>query len=127
EGDGPEDGAQRVVDEENPIGHAGGAGHEGHQRTCKPDEPAHQDRLPALAGKEGVRADEVLLPQPEAGPEAEQPGTPQPVAELVTEVVAQRGNRLGRAWLLRLDRKSTRLNSSHEWISYAVFVLKKKR
>src|SRR5438105_12593401 len=39
------------------------------------------------------------------------------------------------AWLeLRLslpemceDRKSTRLNSSHEWISYAVFCLKKKK
>src|SRR6266536_4221292 len=27
---------------------------------------------------------------------------------------------------LGLDRKSTRLNSSHEWISYAVFCLKKK-
>src|SRR5207247_10824804 len=27
----------------------------------------------------------------------------------------------------RIDRKSTRLNSSHEWISYAVFCLKKKR
>src|SRR5207247_5149857 len=27
---------------------------------------------------------------------------------------------------LRQDRKSTRLNSSHEWISYAVFCLKKK-
>src|SRR5438105_7317128 len=26
----------------------------------------------------------------------------------------------------RDDRKSTRLNSSHEWISYAVFCLKKK-
>src|SRR5438105_11804035 len=26
----------------------------------------------------------------------------------------------------RVDRKSTRLNSSHEWISYAVFCLKKK-
>src|SRR5207247_9997374 len=26
--------------------------------------------------------------------------------------------------LYRLDRKSTRLNSSHEWISYAVFCLK---
>src|SRR6266536_5991451 len=25
------------------------------------------------------------------------------------------------------DRKSTRLNSSHEWISYAVFWLKKKK
>src|SRR5207247_10542948 len=27
--------------------------------------------------------------------------------------------------LYLLDRKSTRLNSSHEWISYAVFCLKK--
>src|SRR5207247_10593730 len=27
---------------------------------------------------------------------------------------------------LKLDRKSTRLNSSHEWISYAVFCLKKQ-
>src|SRR5207247_3488684 len=28
--------------------------------------------------------------------------------------------------LVARDRKSTRLNSSHEWISYAVFCLKKK-
>src|SRR5207247_11254386 len=28
---------------------------------------------------------------------------------------------------LLVDRKSTRLNSSHEWISYAVFCLKKKK
>src|SRR5438105_8556800 len=27
---------------------------------------------------------------------------------------------------VQLDRKSTRLNSSHEWSSYAVFCLKKK-
>src|SRR5438309_8385266 len=30
-------------------------------------------------------------------------------------------------YLLRLDRKSTRLNSSHSSISYAVFCLKKKK
>src|SRR5436305_5169420 len=30
-------------------------------------------------------------------------------------------------WLFRTDRKSTRLNSSHVRISYAVFCLKKKR
>src|SRR5438105_11225432 len=29
--------------------------------------------------------------------------------------------------LAKADRKSTRLNSSHEWISYAVFCLKKKK
>src|SRR5207247_8159083 len=32
-----------------------------------------------------------------------------------------------RAQLVAGDRKSTRLNSSHEWISYAVFCLKKKK
>src|SRR5207247_5551525 len=32
-----------------------------------------------------------------------------------------------RPWVIVLDRKSTRLNSSHEWISYAVFCLKKKK
>src|SRR5207247_5237048 len=31
-----------------------------------------------------------------------------------------------RSHAVKLDRKSTRLNSSHEWISYAVFCLKKK-
>src|SRR5438105_7184118 len=30
-------------------------------------------------------------------------------------------------WSSAIDRKSTRLNSSHEWISYAVFYLKKKQ
>src|SRR5438105_14302042 len=31
-------------------------------------------------------------------------------------------------WACKIrDRKSTRLNSSHEWISYAVFCLKKKK
>src|SRR3712207_7091434 len=34
---------------------------------------------------------------------------------------------LGGAWKARRDRKSTRLNSSHANISYAVFCLKKKQ
>src|SRR3989442_10138247 len=33
----------------------------------------------------------------------------------------------GCGWLLPIDRKSTRLNSSHVRISYAVFCLKKKK
>src|SRR2546429_5355341 len=36
------------------------------------------------------------------------------------------GRQQNRDRLLRLDRKSTRLNSSHGYISYAVFCLKKK-
>src|SRR5256884_6244755 len=35
--------------------------------------------------------------------------------------------RLGRGALTVTDRKSTRLNSSHGYISYAVFCLKKKK
>src|SRR5438105_7515365 len=37
------------------------------------------------------------------------------------------GLRLARVLAQERDRKSTRLNSSHEWISYAVFCLKKKK
>src|SRR2546430_11466424 len=33
----------------------------------------------------------------------------------------------GGSWVLASDRKSTRLNSSHSQISYAVFCLKKKK
>ena len=39
------------------------------------------------------------------------------------ELIALNGHQLG----LQLDRKSTRLNSSHQIISYAVFCLKKKK
>src|SRR2546428_1823920 len=39
----------------------------------------------------------------------------------------QRARREGRDAALRIDRKSTRLNSSHDQISYAVFCLKKKK
>src|SRR3982750_5004466 len=38
----------------------------------------------------------------------------------------RRAPRWPRAWTVR-DRKSTRLNSSHDQISYAVFCLKKKK
>src|SRR2546429_7236462 len=48
-----------------------------------------------------------------------QPGTFRPqAAHLTTHPALTR---------LRRDRKSTRLNSSHGYISYAVFCLKKKR
>src|SRR3989442_10622789 len=40
---------------------------------------------------------------------------------------ARDGLLLGRSDCLRTDRKSTRLNSSHVRISYAVFCLKKKK
>src|SRR5687768_17951926 len=42
----------------------------------------------------------------------------------------ERGRRVGERlaqWMRQPDRKSTRLNSSHGYISYAVFCLKKKK
>src|SRR2546422_7025784 len=53
-------------------------------------------------------------------------GTPQPprVTDLVRQ--AQQGDQTAFQSLYR-DRKSTRLNSSHGYISYAVFCLKKKK
>src|SRR2546422_4839577 len=44
----------------------------------------------------------------------------------VKDLVAQRGREKRRIAKDGLDRKSTRLNSSHGYISYAVFCLKKK-
>src|SRR5699024_12184726 len=41
--------------------------------------------------------------------------------------ITRAGELLGRVVAERLDRKSTRLNSSHVSISYAVFCLKKKK
>src|SRR2546422_11616292 len=41
------------------------------------------------------------------------------------QCLARAGDRAG--WLYYRDRKSTRLNSSHGYISYAVFCLKKKK
>src|SRR5687768_18203414 len=48
-------------------------------------------------------------------------------AEIVLEVRDQGIGIPGDAQARLLDRKSTRLNSSHGYISYAVFCLKKKK
>src|SRR5260221_10834901 len=50
-------------------------------------------------------------------------------AQRSSQLISRRMNRDGKAELLRplSDRKSTRLNSSHTVISYAVFCLKKKK
>src|SRR2546429_7315314 len=53
------------------------------------------------------------------------------VQQLVTDRHAGRKRNVieidGNFYLLEKDRKSTRLNSSHGYISYAVFCLKKKK
>src|SRR3989449_2358604 len=55
----------------------------------------------------------------------EPPPRTEPRLLLDPGVPSARGARRGRA--SRRDRKSTRLNSSHGYISYAVFCLKKKK
>src|SRR5207247_11190174 len=50
-----------------------------------------------------------------------------PMCPWPTERTASAGPRYGWARYKGRDRKSTRLNSSHEWISYAAFCLEQKR
>src|SRR2546427_5886009 len=50
-----------------------------------------------------------------------------PAMRSVRPPTAARGNPFASALPSTIDRKSTRLNSSHSQISYAVFCLKKKK
>src|SRR3989454_4210207 len=62
---------------------------------------------------------------PEGRADLEQPDVPVPVGPVVLDPADEAGEEAGAQ--VRLDRKSTRLNSSHLVISYAVFCLKKKK
>src|SRR3712207_8228116 len=79
------------------------------------------DALPILRGGEELRR-----PGREAGRDA--PGAAEPV-EVRHQLVPLRALELveSRPHVPTRDRKSTRLNSSHANISYAVFCLKKKQ
>src|SRR3989454_2424247 len=76
-----------------------------------------------------------LAPPTPATPAAPRPPAPRPLQRLATvetprynAVVSSEGGKLQEFVLkYRGDRKSTRLNSSHLVISYAVFCLKKKK
>src|SRR5258707_10834873 len=68
----------------------------------------------------------TLFRSPPAGPDGVRAGVPRkPAALLVDQPGASERHRRGDAW--RFDRKSTRLNTSHAHISYAVFFFKKKK
>src|SRR2546429_5136042 len=54
-------------------------------------------------------------------------GNGAPAIRLTAEVQQHIGRNQVRAVAMSSDRKSTRLNSSHGYISYAVFCLKKKK
>src|SRR5207247_6854726 len=78
------------------------------------------DALPISAGDGLGDLDGVLVRLgPAQGEEELLDVTREELGELVPESCSAQAR--------RADRKSTRLNSSHEWISYAVFCLKKKK
>src|SRR2546421_8365720 len=60
-------------------------------------------------------------------PDAHRPLTPEQKARLAEIDRVYQGKLAEREIFLKKDRKSTRLNSSHDQISYAVFCLKKKK
>src|SRR5690606_39752293 len=74
--------------------------------------------VPALADKF-----ECAVFQPTHGYVAD----PQCLVRRIVEHVTASGGTLVKGRAARIDRKSTRLNSSHVKISYAVFCLKKKK
>src|SRR5690606_39569993 len=65
-----------------------------------------------------IRREEIARVRQAVGADRPQVRQPQQAAEVLAHVTARGA--------VRQDRKSTRLNSSHVKISYAVFCLKKK-
>src|SRR2546422_8278275 len=57
---------------------------------------------------------------------AMEPAAKYPIQQAMIEQQVAVGPHLSTATCCSIDRKSTRLNSSHGYISYAVFCLKKK-
>src|SRR2546428_2770778 len=84
---------------------------------------------PLVPHEEQGRARAILPPHHQVGPElleVELAGARHRIR--LVAVVVRRGARLRQLAHVRVrDRKSTRLNSSHDQISYAVFCLKKKK
>src|SRR5690625_1371158 len=98
-----------------PVGQeAGGRGQDRHAQSSED---------PGQFGGLGVHAQAGLRDATHTGDGAL---TAVGVLQLEDEVLADLGLLLARAEDVSLDRKSTRLNSSHVAISYAVFCLKKK-
>src|SRR2546422_5643463 len=94
-----------------------------------------------MVGEEALRARQALVGDPEISPEPPDEWPAEPIRQAVVRQRAEDAaehaarDRHPEAHLSlrrevaggRQDRKSTRLNSSHGYISYAVFCLKKKK
>src|SRR3712207_8206020 len=72
---------------------------------------------PPLSRPAVPRRPPLVLPQHPAGRDRQRVAAVELAVELLDQALGERGQ----------DRKSTRLNSSHTNISYAVFCLKKKK
>src|SRR5215211_1781598 len=100
----------------------------GHVRASELDEL----RLELELDDDALEAVRAALGEADVEIEAEAEATTEPELDLTpsaggtTESLQVFLNGIGRYRLLTADRKSTRLNSSHTVISYAVFCLKKK-
>src|SRR2546422_8923784 len=92
------------------------------------DRADHEKWLRARRDRVGERGIRRLVRQVPLAGEEPQEGPP-PLGDVVADRAAQHriaGLERGQHRAPREDRKSTRLNSSHGYISYAVFCLKKK-
>src|SRR5438105_9954002 len=83
--------------------------------------PAHRPRGPPVSSNATATAELYTLSLHDALPICRR------IRRFDRKWRAADDRRRGRRCDLSADRKSTRLNSSHEWISYAVFCLKKKK
>src|SRR5207247_5386400 len=85
------------------------------------------DALPIYPGKPRMTRDEQKQLGLQVAAEVYKQMPVQPDSSPETQYIQALGKRLVNTIPADRDRKSTRLNSSHEWISYAVFCLKKKK
>src|SRR5256885_6021484 len=95
--------------------------------------PGRRRRRPRAGGARGAGRRLRARPQNARPPHDARDATQEVLIPLIAKLSTFRGESRFRTWVYRvaangiLDRKSTRLNSSHLVISYAVFCLKKKK
>src|SRR3989475_11310586 len=118
-GAGPHQGADQVHPATGPGlgGRARRTGRRAHGRAGQ--------RLPDRPGRGGGGQRQVRYPPDRRGHAVRAPAPGQPWLRALAW--ARCGRPCSRWWPWSRDRKSTRLNSSHSQISYAVFCLKKKK
>src|SRR5689334_24123839 len=82
----------------------------------------------SVATEDGIVLDVVDVVASRAEVDADGDGAPDDATALAAlGITDAERDRLGELYTAGQDRKSTRLNSSHSSISYAVFCLKKKK